>query len=46
MVDDSAFMRLLTTQILEGSGEFVVCGTARNGFDALTQVHDFGIPML
>jgi two-component system chemotaxis response regulator CheB len=33
-------MRLLTTQILEGSGEFVVCGTARNGFDALTQVHD------
>jgi two-component system, chemotaxis family, protein-glutamate methylesterase/glutaminase len=40
VVDDSAFMRLLTTQILEGSGEFVVCGTARNGFDALTQVHE------
>ncbi|MEO7084285.1 MAG: chemotaxis response regulator protein-glutamate methylesterase [Gemmatimonadaceae bacterium] len=40
VVDDSAFMRLMTTQILEGSGEFVVCGTARNGFDAITQVHE------
>src|SRR5262245_34136028 len=39
VVDDSAFMRRLTSQIIEGSGEFSVVGTARNGFDALKQVH-------
>lgn len=39
VVDDSAFMRRLTSQIVEGSGEFTVVGTARNGFDALKQVH-------
>src|SRR4051812_1677390 len=39
VVDDSAFMRRLTTQIIEASGEFSVAGTARNGYDALKQVH-------
>lgn len=39
VVDDSAFMRRLISQILEGSGEFQVVGTARNGFDALQKVH-------
>ena len=39
VVDDSAFMRRLTSQIVDGSGEFTVVGTARNGYDALKQVH-------
>ena len=39
VVDDSAFMRRVTSQIIDDSGEFVVCGTARNGMDALKQVH-------
>ena len=39
VVDDSAFMRRLITQILETSGEFRVAGTARNGVDALQKVH-------
>ena len=39
VVDDSAFMRRMTTQIIEASGEFTVAGTARNGYDALKQVH-------
>src|SRR6476646_7744858 len=39
VVDDSAFMRRLASQIIEGSGEFRVVGTARNGFDALKQIH-------
>jgi two-component system chemotaxis response regulator CheB len=39
VVDDSAFMRRLISQILERSGEFQVVGTARNGFDALQKVH-------
>jgi two-component system chemotaxis response regulator CheB len=32
-------MRRMTTQIIDASGEFVVAGTARNGFEALKQVH-------
>ena len=39
VVDDSAFMRRLISQILEGSGEFQVVATARNGFDAVQKVH-------
>jgi two-component system chemotaxis response regulator CheB len=40
VVDDSAFMRRMTTQIIDDSGEFVVVGTARNGYDALKQIHE------
>ena len=39
VVDDSAFMRRLISQILESSGEFRVAGTARNGVEALQKVH-------
>ncbi|HEX4681869.1 MAG TPA: chemotaxis protein CheB, partial [Gemmatimonadaceae bacterium] len=39
VVDDSAFMRQLASQIINGSGEFTVVGTARDGYDALKQVH-------
>ena len=39
VVDDSAFMRRMTSQIIDDSGEFIVAGTARNGLDALKQVH-------
>jgi two-component system chemotaxis response regulator CheB len=39
VVDDSAFMRRLITQIVEHSGEFRVAGTARNGLEALQKVH-------
>ena len=39
VVDDSAFMRRLITQIIDGSPEFRVIGTARNGHDALRQIH-------
>jgi two-component system chemotaxis response regulator CheB len=39
VVDDSAFMRRVIGEILGASSEFVVVGTARNGIDALRQVH-------
>src|SRR3954469_14045949 len=39
VVDDSALMRRMTTQIIKASEEFTVAGTARNGYDALKQVH-------
>jgi len=39
VVDDSAFMRRVIGEILGTSSEFVVVGTARNGIDALRQVH-------
>jgi len=39
VVDDSAFMRRLVSDLLVRSGEFRVVGTARNGFDALRQIH-------
>ena len=32
-------MRRLTSQIITDSGEFAVAGTARNGYDALKQIH-------
>ena len=38
VVDDSAFMRRLITQIIDASPEFHVVGTARNGHDALKQI--------
>jgi two-component system chemotaxis response regulator CheB len=39
VVDDSAFMRRVIAEIIDGSGEFRVVGTARNGHDALRQIH-------
>jgi two-component system chemotaxis response regulator CheB len=39
IVDDSAFMRKVVSEILSTSGEFRVVGTARNGLDALKQIH-------
>jgi two-component system, chemotaxis family, protein-glutamate methylesterase/glutaminase len=39
VVDDSAFMRKLITDILSSSDEFEVVGTARDGYDALRKVH-------
>lgn len=39
VVDDSAFMRKLVSEMVDGSGEFRVVGTARNGSDALRKVH-------
>jgi two-component system chemotaxis response regulator CheB len=38
VVDDSAFMRRLITEIVESRTEFLVIGTARDGSDALTKV--------
>ncbi|HEX5438743.1 MAG TPA: chemotaxis response regulator protein-glutamate methylesterase [Gemmatimonadaceae bacterium] len=38
VVDDSAFMRQLVSEIVDGSGEFRVVGTARNGRDALAKI--------
>jgi len=39
VVDDSAFMRRVIGEIIDGSEEFRVVGTARNGHDALRQIH-------
>ena len=39
VVDDSAFMRKVVTEIIDGSDGFRVIGTARNGHDALRQIH-------
>ena len=39
VVDDSAFFRRLITELVAGSGEFRVVGTAANGRQALEQVH-------
>lgn len=38
VVDDSAFMRLAITKMLEGEHDIVVCGTARNGEEAVLKV--------
>lgn len=39
VVDDSAFMRKVITEMIAASEEFRVVGTARNGLDALKQIH-------
>ena len=38
VVDDSAFMRRLVSEIVASSGEFEVVGTAQDGVDALRQM--------
>jgi len=39
VVDDSPFFRRLISELVAGSGEFRVVGTATNGLHALEQVH-------
>ena len=39
VVDDSAFMRKVITEMIAASTDFRVVGTARNGLDALKQIH-------
>jgi two-component system chemotaxis response regulator CheB len=39
VVDDSAFMRRVIGEIIDGSPDFHVVGTARNGHEAIRQLH-------
>ncbi|GAC1515362.1 MAG: chemotaxis response regulator protein-glutamate methylesterase [Gemmatimonadaceae bacterium] len=39
VVDDSAFMRKIVSEIIGGTDDFYVVGTARNGQDAIEKVH-------
>jgi two-component system, chemotaxis family, protein-glutamate methylesterase/glutaminase len=39
VVDDSAFMRKVVSDIIASTPDFRVVGTARNGLDALRQIH-------
>lgn len=39
VVDDSAFMRRLVSELVAATGEFTVVGTASDGADAIRQVH-------
>jgi two-component system chemotaxis response regulator CheB len=40
VVDDSAFFRRLLSEVVEGSGDFHVIATARDGMDALRKVRE------
>ena len=40
VVDDSAFFRRMLAEIVAGSGQFRVAGTASNGMEALQRVHE------
>lgn len=39
VVDDSAFMRKMLSELIASFAGFRVCGTARNGLDAVEKVH-------
>ena len=40
VVDDSAFFRRMISEIVAGSGQFRVVGTAANGMEAVQKVHE------
>jgi two-component system chemotaxis response regulator CheB len=42
VVDDSAFMRKLISEMVESNGEYTVVGTAADGIDALEQIRALG----
>lgn len=46
VVDDSAFFRRLVSELIAGSGEFRVVGTAANGLEALALVHSLNPDMV